>query len=237
MPRGGASRTWPCLSTHARRRTVRRRLPAGQLTAAALIALAAVAALVWAGGATGAPVQPGARPPVAGDGRSVGSATAPVTIEEWADYQCPACGMFARTTQEELFDTYVAAGRVRFTYRNFAFLGSESRWAAEAAQCAADEGRFWEFHDLLYASQAGENRGAFAKAKLKALGGTLGLGASFAACVDSGRHERAVRDEAVEGQTLGVRATPTLVVNGRLVRGALSMDQLRAIIDPLLAGQ
>lgn len=167
----------------------------------------------------------------------MGSAGAPVAIEEWADYQCPACGTFARTTERQLFETYVNAGRVRFTYRNFAFLGAESRWAAEAAECAADEGRFWEFHDLLYASQAGENRGAFAKEKLKAMGATIGLGASFAACVDSGKHERAVRDEAVEGQALGVQATPTLIVNGRLVRGAVSMDQLRAIIDPLLTGR
>lgn len=224
------------LSGRSRRRATRRGLPAGQLAAAALVALAAVAALVWAGGAAGTPA-PSASPTVAGDGRTVGSASAPVAIEEWADYQCPACGTFARTTQGQLLDTYIAAGRVRFTYRNFAFLGSESRWAAEAAECAADEGRFWQFHDLLYASQAGENRGTFAKAKLKAMGAAIGLGASFAACIDSGRHERAVRDEAVKGQALGVQATPTLFVNGRLVRGAVSMDQLRAIIDPLLAGK
>lgn len=172
---------------------------------------------------------------VSGDGRTVGPADAPVTIEEWADYQCPACGTFARKTQRELLETYVAAGRVRFVYRNFAFLGNESRWAAEAAECAADEGRFWEFHDLLFASQAGENKGAFAKGKLKAMGESLGLGSAFTACVDSGRYEDAVRDETREGQALGVRATPTLIINGRAIRGALSMDQLRAVIDPLLA--
>jgi protein-disulfide isomerase len=162
---------------------------------------------------------------------------APVTIEEWADFQCPACGLFARTTERELLATYVASGRVRYSYRNFAFLGSESLWAAEAAECAADEGRFWEYHDLLYASQAGEQRGSFARPKLMAMGETLGLGASFAACVDSDRYAQAVRDETARGKALGVRATPTLIVNGRLVRGALSMDQLRAIIDPLIAGR
>jgi protein-disulfide isomerase len=69
------------------------------------------------------------------------------------------------------------------------------------------------------------------------MGETLGLGASFAACVDSDRYAQAVRDETARGKALGVRATPTLIVNGRLVRGALSMDQLRAIIDPLIAGR
>jgi protein-disulfide isomerase len=160
-----------------------------------------------------------------------------VTIEEWADFQCPACGQFARTTERELLEMYVASSRVRYSYRNFAFLGSESSWAAEAAECAADEGRFWEYHDLLYASQAGEQRGTFAKPKLKVMGEKLGLGASFAECVDSGRHAQAVRDETARGQTLGVRATPTLFVNGRRVQGAISMEQLRAIIDPLIAGR
>ena len=199
--------------------------------------MAAVAVLIWAGGATAAPAQPSPIPATAGEGRTVGSAGAPVTIEEWADFQCPACGQFARTTERELLETYVAAGRVRYSYRNFAFLGSESGWAAEASQCAADEGRFWEYHDLLYASQAGEQRGTFAKPKLKTMGETLGLGASFAACVDSGRHAQAVRDETTRGQALGVRATPTLFINGRRVQGAISMEQLREIIDPLIAGR
>lgn len=225
------------MSTRSRRRTVRGRLPAGQLAAAGLVAVAAVALLIWAGGAAGAPARPSATPVAGGEGRSIGSPLAPVTIEEWADYQCPACGTFARTTGRRLLETYVSAGRVQFTYRNFAFLGAESRWAAEAAECAADEGRFWELHDLIYASQAGENRGAFAKAKLKAMGESIGLGATFAACVDSGKHEAAIRTEALEGQALGVRATPTLFINGREVRGAVSIDQLRAIVDPLLAGR
>lgn len=224
------------MSTRSRRRTARRRLPAGQLAAAGLVALAAVAALIWAGG-QGAPGRPSATLVAAGEGRSIGSPTAPVTIEEWADYQCAACGTFARTTKRQLLETYVSAGRVRFTYRNFAFLGAESQWAAEAAECAADEGRFWELHDLLYASQAGENRGAFAKAKLKAMGQSIGLGGTFAACIDSGKHEATITAEALEGQALGVRATPTLFVNGREVRGAVSIDQLRAIVDPLLAGR
>lgn len=201
------------------------------------MAVVAVAALIWAGAAAGAPTQPSVTPVTAGEGRSIGSPVAPVTIEEWADYQCPACGTFARTTERQLLETYVSAGRVRFTYRNFAFLGAESRWAAEAAECAADEGLFWELHDLLYASQAGENTGAFAKTKLKSMGQSLGLGATFAACIDSGKHEAAIRTEALEGQALGVRATPTLFINGREVRGAVSIDQLRAIVDPLLAGR
>jgi protein-disulfide isomerase len=225
------------MRAHARRPAVPRIRPAARLAAAGIVAIAAVAVLIWAGSATAAPAQVSPIPATAGEGRTVGSAGAPVTIEEWADFQCPACGQFARTTQRELLATYVASGRVRYSYRNFAFLGSESGWAAEAAQCAADGGRFWEYHDLLYASQAGEQRGTFARPRLKALGQTLGLGAPFATCVDSGRYAEAVRDETARGQALGVRATPTLFVNGRRIQGAVSMEQLRAIIDPLIAGR
>jgi len=97
-------------------------------------------------------------------------ANAPVTIEEWADFQCPACGQFARLTEPQLLSTYGAKGQVSIVFHHFAFLGQESSWAAEAAECAGEQGKFFEFHDALYSSQAGENRGAFSKDNLKKLG-------------------------------------------------------------------
>jgi protein-disulfide isomerase len=163
--------------------------------------------------------------------------TAPVTIEEWADFQCPACGVFVRTTEPQLVATYVARGEVKIVYRHFAFLGAESRWAAEASECADEQGKFWEFHDRLFASQAGENRGAFSKDNLKRIGESLGLGPTFAACVDSGRYAQRVRDETTVGEGKGIRATPTLFVQERKIEGAASFEQLKATIDPLLAAR
>ncbi len=163
--------------------------------------------------------------------------TAAVTIEEWADFQCPACGQFARATEPQLLSSYIAKGQVKLVFRHFAFLGPESQWAAEAAECADEQGKFWEFHDRLYASQAGENRGAFSKDNLKRIGDALGLGQSFAACVDSGRYAQQVRDEMNVGTGKGVKATPTLFVGDRKIEGAATYDQLQAVLDPLLVGR
>ena len=82
--------------------------------------------------------------------------------------------VFARGAEQQLIATYVANGRVKIVYHHFAFLGQESNWAAEAAECAGESGKFWELHDRIFASQAGENRGAFSKDNLKKLGASLG---------------------------------------------------------------
>jgi protein-disulfide isomerase len=142
---------------------------------------------------------------------------------------------FARTTAARLVATYVASGEVKIVFHHFAFLGMESRWAAEAAECAGEQGRFWEMHDRLYAAQAGENRGAFAKANLKAMGQDLGLGAQFAACVDSGRHALTVRNATESAASRGIRATPTIIAGGRVIEGAISYEQLKVLIDAALA--
>ena len=185
-----------------------------------------------------APVPSSTVPPgVRQTGHVRGPETAPVTIEAWADFQCPACGTFARTTEPQLVATYVARGQVKIVYRHLAFLGPESQWAAEASECADEQGKFWEFHDRLFAAQAGENRGTFSKDNLKRIGEALGLSQSFAACVDSGRYAQRVRDETKAGQDKGVRATPTLFVRDRKIEGAATFEQLKAIIDPLVAAR
>jgi len=96
-------------------------------------------------------------------------------IIEYADFQCPFCGKFFKETEETLIKDYVDAGKVRFVYRDFAFLGKESLKAAEAARCAGDQGKFWEYHDYLYNHQNGENQGAFSNLYLKSFAGELKL--------------------------------------------------------------
>lgn len=198
-----------------------------------ILAVAGVATLIWAGNTTlsgGAPASPA--PQV---GRVRGIADAPVTIDEYADFQCPACGQFARTTEAQLLSTYIATGQVKLVFHHFAFLGMESSWAAEAAECAGDQGRFWDLHDKLYASQAGENKGAFSRVNLKRMGDELGLGASYAACIDSGRYAQSIRDASKAASDLGVRATPTLFVDGQKIEGAATFAQLKPIIEAALA--
>jgi protein-disulfide isomerase len=98
---------------------------------------------------------------------------------------------------------------VRLGYWHFAFLGEESQWAGEASECAADQDAFWKYHDLLFESQSGENRGAFKKENLKRLASELGLDMdAFNECLDSGRFTSLVQSETSSARSMGVQSTP-----------------------------
>ncbi|MEW6569399.1 MAG: thioredoxin domain-containing protein [Chloroflexota bacterium] len=85
-------------------------------------------------------------------GRVLGEAEAPVLIELYEDFQCPACGAFTRSIKPLLVQNFVATGQTRLAFRHFAFIGPESLRAAEASMCADEQGRFWDYHDLLFAN-------------------------------------------------------------------------------------
>jgi len=164
-----------------------------------------------------------------------GDPDAPVTIIEFADFQCPYCGRFFAETKPQIDEQYMQSGKVRFAYFNFAFLGPESNWAAEAAECAADQDKFWEYHDKLYDSQSGENQGAFNKDNLKQFAEELGLDASaFNECLDSGKYSQLVQDESSLASSIGVRSTPTFLINGQAVVGAQPYEIFQQTIDSLL---
>ncbi len=127
---------------------------------------------------------------------------------------------------------YVKTGIVRFGYQHMAFLGPESQWAAEASECADEQGKFWEYHDLLFARHGGENQGAFSKENLKKFAVELKLDAAkFNACLDSGKYTTLVQEQTDNLQSLGVSSTPTFLVNTRAVNGALSFEQFKQIIE------
>lgn len=156
-------------------------------------------------------------PPNGADGPSLGSAAAPVTIEVWADYQCPYCRLDAMVFGGSMERAYVLPGNARIVYRDFAFLGQESIDAAVAARCAGsqDPGAYWRFHDLLFASQKGENQGTFKRENLVTLAGIAALNATaFAACLDEPAVAKAVADETAQGRAAGIESTPTLRLSG-----------------------
>ena len=127
---------------------------------------------------------------------------------------------------------YLQTGVVRFGYLQFAFLGPESQWAAEASECAAEQDAFWEYHDRLFDSQSGENQGAFSKDNLKQFAADLGLDTQdFDACLDSGKYASTVEDETQTTQSLGVRSTPTFLINGRPVVGAQPFEVFQQYIE------
>ena len=177
------------------------------------------------------------------DGRKCGPDSAPVKIIEMSDYQCPWCKRFVDTTEKEVEEQYVSEGLVQIEFRNFAVTGgnqpkqvNEATLAAEAAECANDQGRYWEYHYKLYAEQQGENQGAFLPERLKQFAADLGLDQEgFDACLDSHRHYDEIMQEREEAIALGARGTPTLVINGQMVPGYLPFDRFQPLIEEALA--
>lgn len=168
----------------------------------------------------------------------IGEESAPVTILEFSDFQCPYCGVFAGETSSKIKEKYIKQGKVRFGYIHFTFLGDESVWAAEASECAADQGKFWEFHDLLFTSQNGENGGAFSKENLKKFGVQLGLDSKeFNECLDSGKHSESVAQQTNIARQIGVQSTPSFLVNGTPVVGAQPFESFQQLIEQFITKQ
>ncbi|MCH7883441.1 DsbA family protein [Patescibacteria group bacterium] len=161
----------------------------------------------------------------------LGNPAATVTFVEFGDFQCPFCERFYKTTEKELIEKYVKTGKVKFIWRDFAFLGKESFWAAEAARCAGDQGKFWDYHDHLFEQQRGENQGVFSNRNLKRFADELKLDTDlFNTCLDSGKYRDAVEEESRLGRELGVSGTPSSFINGRNITGAVPFSSLEPII-------
>ncbi len=177
--------------------------------------------LTWAPLTTPPPI---ATPPIWSptdqvDGFSMGDPDAPVVIEVWEDFQCPYCQRFSFEIKPGLVQGYVETGDVRLVFRNLAFLGDESQWAAVAASLAADQNMFWPFHDYLFANFGGNESGAFHIDRLLEMGEAVGLDMEQfreGLALENAR-ERWAEIEAesrMEAYAQGINATPTVVVNG-----------------------
>jgi protein-disulfide isomerase len=178
-----------------------------------------------------------ASPPVPYTTPVRGATTAPVNIVEYGDFQCPSCGAFFRTVEPRLIADYVNTGKANLVFKNFAWIGDESHRAAEAAACAGAQGRFWEYHDLLYASQRGENSGAFAVPNLKRFASQLKLDqAAFDSCVDGRAYKSAIDADMREVRSLGLTGTPSFFINGQRV-GLTDYASFASLIDRKLAGR
>lgn len=216
-------------------------IPGAILIAGILIAGAVIYTKKVPSGSTQQQARQNKLDPAAG-GYALGKPDAPVTVVEFADYQCPFCGKFHEQVEPRIIQEYVSSGKVRFIYRDFAFLDSiggndsgESHMAAEAARCAGDQGKFWEYHTYLYKHQNGENQGAFSNQNLKKFAAALSLDtATFNACLDSRKHQAAVVKDTADGRELGVNGTPGTFVNGELIQGALPYENFKAAIEAAL---
>jgi protein-disulfide isomerase len=134
-----------------------------------------------------------------------------------------------------LIKEYVDAGKATLVYKNWAFLGQESVWAAQAAECAADQGKFWQYHDLLFAGQNGENQGAFTEDKLIGFAQELGLDMTkFEPCLKNDQTLARVQADLKEGQAAGVTGTPAFFINNVPLVGAQPIEAFRSAIDQAL---
>lgn len=159
-------------------------------------------------------------PPALADGKTLGSSGAPVTVDLWADFQCPYCGQFTFSEEPQLVTSFIATGKAKLVFHDYAFLGPESITAAVAATCAEQQGKFWPYHDYLYVNQAGENEGAFSQARLLQIATAVGLDqAAFSTCASDPAVLAQVQAEQQQGAAAGVVGTPTIFVNGTKLIG------------------
>ena len=168
--------------------------------------------------------------------RTLGSPSAPVTIDVWADFQCPFCDQFATTVEPRIITDFVATGQAKLVAHDFAFLGrgrtpDESTDAATAARCAAQNGKYWEYAEYLWANQGGENQGAFRKERLDQIATAVGLDlARFDQCLTDQSLRSAVAAERSQGAAMGINSTPTIFVDGQKLPTVPTYEQLATLI-------
>jgi protein-disulfide isomerase len=151
----------------------------------------------------------------------------------FTDFQCGYCGKFVRETLPRIEEHYIRPGKVRLVFRHLAILGEASVQAARASACAFDQGKFWEYHDALFA-----NKGplAFSTARLKRYAGDLRLDEkAFVTCLDSQTFAERVDAETVIGRALGATGTPAFLINGQLLLGAYPFETFQQALDGMLA--
>jgi protein-disulfide isomerase len=172
-----------------------------------------------------------------GVGYDKGSPTAPVVVVNFSDFGCPFCGSFARQTQPEIEKEYVEAGKVFFKYVPFVMgMFPNGDEAAHAGECAAEQGRFWPMHDALYASQAEWKKARDPLPAFERSAREAGLDVPrFAKCYAIPEVSPGTMRANVAAGRLGIRVTPTFVVNGKAVEGALPLPQFRQLLDAAVA--
>jgi len=167
------------------------------------------------------------------DSPKLGDPKAKVTMVAFEDFQCPFCRKFHDETFDRIKKEYIDTGKVLYIHQDLAFLGLESNTSAEAANCAKDQGRFWEYRNLLYENQSvAHNAGNFKSENLKEFARKSGLDmVQFNQCFDSQKYKNLVSEARTFANSYGISSTPTFVINGVMVKGAKSFDSFEIIIN------
>lgn len=179
------------------------------------------------------------------NGKTIGNPNAAVVIKVYEDYQCPSCKIFTDSVEKQLLQSsYITNGQVYYEFKQYPFIDKnvvtkESHQAANASMCALEQGRFWDYHSILFANQNGENVGSFTDKRLQAFAESLGFDMSaFNKCFDANKYSAEIDADLQEGVKLGVNSTPSVFVNGSEVTPGYipTYEQMKAAIDTALAG-
>ena len=182
------------------------------------------------------------------DGLHIGDPNAKVKMDVWEDFQCSGCLAYTQDFEQQVLNTFVDTGHVLYTFHFFPFIdggsaGGESHLAANAAMCANAQGKFWQYHDVLFANWLGENAGSFTDARLTAFAQYLGLDmTAFKQCYSAKTYASQIEQDYQAGAKLGVPPTPGIFVNGKMVTNSTnsnlipSFDDISKAINAALAG-
>lgn len=169
---------------------------------------------------------------------SIGNENAKVTIVEFSDFQCPFCRSFFTATYAQLKKDYIDTGKVRLVFRHYPLpFHDAARPSAIAALCAAEQDKFWAYHDVIFAEQEKKGTGtvAYGVAELKTWAAQIGLNAGqFNSCLDTEKYATRVDADVAAGSQYGVSGTPSFFINGTLLVGAQPYAQFKSLIDAAL---
>ncbi len=179
------------------------------------------------------------------NGTSLGDPKAPVLVEVWEDFQCPACQGYSEQIEPAVVKNFVVTGKARYVFRHYPFIDDnsatkESDQAANASMCANEQGRFWDYHDIVFANWNGENVGNYSDKRLTAFAQTIGLNMdNFSACFKANKYKSQIEKDKADGTNAGVSGTPSVFVNGKLIKPGYvpSADDIGQAINAALSGQ
>lgn len=185
--------------------------------------------------------------PQIGDDVVLGNPEAPVTIFVFGDYQCPFCAKFFKESESLIVKNYIETGKAKLVYKDLAFLGPESIAAAQAAECAKDQGKYWQYHDAIYEIEhaevekvltgkmaSNEGNGNLNKNLFKQIASDLQMNINeFLSCFDSQKYAAEVEGDINEARAImGQQAsTPTIFINGKIIKGAQPYNVFSAAIE------
>lgn len=178
------------------------------------------------------------------NGKTIGNPNAKVKIQVYEDFQCPSCKLYTENIEPQLLQsTYITDGLVYYEFMQWPFIDSasvtkESHQAANASMCALEQGRFWDYHDILFANQGAENGGSYTDKRLQAFAESIGLDTNkFNKCFKDNTYSAEIENEYQGGVTIGINSTPSVLLNGNEITPGVipSYDQIKSAIDAALS--